>query len=116
MADLDIPGLSSARAALTKLGKTRGNMLGWGRTEIRKEIVRELYTEIRAARITGHSWKKITESLDSTLSTPMSNFALRKYFTLVDREYEKETGIAALPVRNRPLKKKERTRKESLEA
>lgn len=112
MPDLDIPGLSSARAALTKLSKTRGEMLGWGRSEIRMGIVRELYTEIRAARIAGHSWMKIAEIFDSTLMTPISYNTLRRYFTELDREYERETGVAALPVREGPRKKKGRPRKE----
>lgn len=116
MADLDIPGLNSARALLTKMGKTRGNMQGWGRSEMIKGIVQELYPEIRAARIAGHSWKKISEALDSTILMPMSDYALRKYFAIVDREYEKETGIAALPVKDGRRKNKERTRKVSLEA
>ena len=116
MADLDIPGLSSARAALTKLGKTRGNMQGWGRSEMIKGIVQELYPEIRSARIAGHSWKKISEALDSTILMPMSDYALRKYFAIMDLEYEKETGIAALPVKDGRRKKKGRPRKESLEA
>lgn len=116
MADLDLPELSNVRAALTKMGKTRGNMQGPAASGLRMYIIRELYTEIRSARIAGHSWENIQVLFAETFSVPMSKHCLRNYFRKVDLEYEAETGIAALPVKIwGPKKKKGKARKENPE-
>lgn len=115
MADLELPGLSSARAALTKLGKTPGNMQGPNARGLRRQIVRELYTEIRSSRIAGHSWKKIAKVFAEAMSVPMSNYCLRTYFNKIDLEYEKETGVAALPRIQYPANRRGRPRKEKSE-
>ncbi len=96
MADFDIPGLGYARQALVALAKTPRSTHGM--TAIKKNITKEPYTEIRAARLAGYSWVSINKAIrDSGLQPQFSEKLLAEFFREVDKEYERETDVKALP-------------------
>ena len=97
MAEFDVPGLGRARMALTEMAKKPQTSRRDSRIKIM--LVRSLYTEIRAARLAGHSWREINESIRSTGIKPLiSNQFLSEKFHQIDKEYENNTGVKALPV------------------
>lgn len=107
MADFDMPGLGKARTALTSLAQ---NPARKGNDEIKRALIKDLYTEIRAARIAGHTWRSIRVAILSNMNLKISEGFLMEAFIEQDKRYEKETGIKALPVRRYDkAKKKERT-------
>lgn len=96
MPDFDIPGLGYARQALVALAKSPRSM-HW-MTEIKKNIIKELYTEIRAARLAGYSWASINKAIrDSGLKPQISEKFFMACFREIDKEYERETDVKALP-------------------
>lgn len=98
MADFDIPGLGYARQALTKLAKGPAPSSSKTLTMTKWAMIRELYAELRAARLAGHSWYKIDKALrESGLKPYMSTSFISRAFHAIDLEYEKETGVKALP-------------------
>lgn len=97
MPDFDIPGLGRARQALTALAKTPRQTSGMN--TIKKMIVKELYTEIRAARLAGYSWVKIKKTMsEAGLQPHLSEKLIAKFFVDIDKQYERETSVKALPV------------------
>lgn len=97
MADLDIPGLGHARMALTALAKKPKQTSGM--KALKMAIIRELYPEIRAARLAGHSWMSINNALKGSGMEPkVSTHYIGKAFRRIDKEQEKLTGVKALPV------------------
>lgn len=103
MADLDIPGLGRARMALTELSQ-KPNTKG-GASGVKQAIIKELYTEIRAARIAGYSWKKITERINQNVQISVTPSVVRTVFCSLDKKLEVETGVKALPERKPKGKK-----------
>lgn len=104
MAEFDIPGLAGLRGELTVLAasrakqKTKSPLLG--------NIVRELYAEIREARLAGHGWGKMAAIIRKHTKCPCSQKTVRDEFNTIDAEWEKKTGVAAIePV---PAKKRGR--------
>lgn len=97
MADFDIPGINFARQALTTLAKNpRSNK---GMTVIKTKMIKALYPEIRQARLAGYSWDSISKTIfESGLKPRISPKFLQRIFREVDLEYEKETGVKALPI------------------
>lgn len=61
------------------------------------ELVKNLYTEIRAARLAGHSWEVIKNSIRGSVDVRISVKALAAFFAEIDKRYEAETGVKALP-------------------
>jgi len=105
MPEFDIPGLGKARMALTELA--RNPHASRGQEQMKTQFIESLYTEIRAARMAGHSWKKIMESIwKSGVSVRFSASFFRKSFAEIDKRYEKETGVKALPAETRGRKKR----------
>lgn len=96
MPDFDVPNIGKARAALTALAKEERTSKGmaWAKTQ----LIRTLYTEIRQARLAGHSWRGIHLAIRSSNVTPkMSLNFMRNTFRQIDKQFEKETGVKALP-------------------
>ena len=94
--EFDVPGLSRARMALTALAKTP--KASHACNVMKKQLVKTLYAEIRAARIAGYPWKRIHEAIrESRVEPRMSVTYMVKCFCIVDKEYERETGVKALP-------------------
>ena len=95
MTDFCIEGLERARAVLVKATKE------WrGRTcnpSLRRRLVEELYTEIRAARIKGVPWRVIADSISAPAGLVISSKCLSDYFNEYDRRVEQKTGVSALP-------------------
>ncbi|WP_281679795.1 hypothetical protein [Synergistes jonesii] len=105
MPEFDVPGLGKARMALTELA--RSPRASRGQEQMKTQLVESLYTEIRAARMAGHSWKKNMESIrKGGVAVRFSPIFLRKSFAEIDKRYEKETGVKALPAETRSRKKK----------
>ena len=53
MADFDMPGIGKARMGLTELARSPARR--GGGAAVKDELVKKLYTEIRAARVAGDS-------------------------------------------------------------
>lgn len=105
MPEFDVPGLGKARMNLTALARNPRASLG--ASLIKEQLVESLYAEIRAARLAGYSWKRIRAAvLESGVSVRFSAGFLRKSFSEIDKRYEKETGVKALPAETRGRKKK----------
>lgn len=105
MPEFDVTGLGRARMALTELA--RNPRASRGQEQLKTQLIESLYTEIRAARMAGHSWEKIMESIrKSGVAVRFSLLFLRKSFAEIDKRYEKETGVKALPAETRGRKKK----------
>ncbi len=105
MPEFDVPGLGRARMALTELA--RSPRASYGQKQMKTQLIESLYTEIRAARMAGHSWKKIMESIrKSGVVVRFSPAFLQKSFAEIDKRYEKETGVKALPAETRGRKKR----------
>lgn len=99
----DIEGLGRARMDIAALAKSPVNS---PRSELRHKLVDALYTEIRAARIAGHSWQKIKDAITANVNIRISAQALRDFFAELDHAYAKETGTTAIE----PLKSKGKKR------
>ncbi|OUO94719.1 hypothetical protein [Cloacibacillus sp. An23] len=95
MADFDMPGLGRARMGLTELARSPAKRGGCN--AVKYELVKELYSEIRAARLAGHSWLVIKNSIRSNVNVLISEKALAEFFAEIDKRYEAETGVKALP-------------------
>lgn len=96
MADFDVQGLGKVRMTLTRLSKEpsiRGN------DSIKREVIKEFYPEIRAARLAGHAWGKIRIAIIQDLKMKLSEGKLIVMFSDIDKEYEEKTGVKALPQR-----------------
>lgn len=93
MADFDIPGIGQARMNLALLADTPVV----GQSEIKRALIDELYVEIRAARIAGHSWRAVAEAINSAVKMKISKEMIVSYFRELDKKYEAETGVRALP-------------------
>lgn len=78
---------------------------GTGNSEVKRALVEALYTEIRAARITGAPWKSIRAAVRKYVDVRMSAQALQALFAAVDREYEAKTGVKALPAAGGRMRK-----------
>jgi hypothetical protein len=108
MAEFDIPGLPLLRQELAQMAVTPGH-----RSSTLGRLIRELYDDIRQARITGHSWREISETITATTKVRCSQYALATNFRRIDSEWEKKTGVAALEPT--PAKKRGRPRKDVLD-
>lgn len=95
MADFDMPGIGRARMGLTELARSPARRGGCA--AVKRALVKELYTEIRAARLAGHSWKTIQKSIVKEISVSISPPTLASFFNEIDKRYEAETGVKALP-------------------
>lgn len=95
MPDFDMPGIGKARVGLTELARSPARRGGC--SKVKYELVKELYTEIRAARIAGHSWEVIKNSIRGSVDVRISVKALAAFFAEIDKRYEAETGVKALP-------------------
>lgn len=98
MSDFDMPGIGKARMGLTELARSPSSRShGESVQRVKRELVKELYTEIRAARMTGHSWESIRKVIMSNVSVRISVDCLSSFFAEIDKRYEAETGVKALP-------------------
>jgi hypothetical protein len=97
MAELD--GAPACRVALAKLAKSEP--VGNRPAGCARFLAKEFYTEIRAARIAGHGWKHIASEMGKALGRKVNPQTLNTNFAVVDREYERSTGVEALPVRDK---------------
>ena len=105
MPEFDVPGLGRARMALTELA--RNPRASYGQKQLKTQLIESLYTEIRAARMAGHSWKRIRAAVsESGVVVRFPVGFLQKSFAEIDKRYEKETGVKALPPATRRREKK----------
>lgn len=105
MAEFDLPGINFARQALTALAKKPRSSKGM--SVIKANMIKALYPEIRQARLAGYSWDSITKAIfESGLKPQISQKFLQRIFREVDLEYEKETGVKALPIERGRKRKK----------
>ena len=95
MADFDMPGIGRARMGLTELARSPARRGGC--SAVKRALVQELYTEIRAARLAWHSWEVIKNSIRGSVDVRISVKALAAFFAEIDKRYEAETGVKALP-------------------
>jgi hypothetical protein len=103
MAEFDIPGLPQLRMELKTMAVSRTQR----RTSpVLEPLVKELYAEIRDCRIAGVSWKALSEVIKRHTKVTGSPPSLKKVFEQVDKEWERETGVAALDTQ--PRKKRGR--------
>lgn len=103
MKETEISGVLSCKAALSKLASTpskQNTICHYTR------IVEEMYCEIREARGAGHSWNRICLVLEETLRRKITRSSIAIIFRAVDLKYERETGVPALPVRERTSRPK----------
>lgn len=89
----EIEGINFARRALTTLAN---QPISNPKSDIRRQLVKELYTEIRAVRIAGHSWRSIQEGITGHIKIAISGQTLKTLFAELDNAYAKETGVAAI--------------------
>ena len=80
MADFDMPGIGRARMGLTELARSPARRGGCA--TVKYELVRELYTEIRAARLAGIRGR-LSRILSKGVST--SAFLLRLWLRFLPR-------------------------------
>lgn len=99
MPDFDLPGLGKARMKLTEMSRNPTNS-SVASDMLKENLIKELYTEIRAARIAGHSWASIRMAILSDVNMRISRDCISETFAKLDKTYEEETGVKALP-RNR---------------
>ena len=86
MADFDMPGIGRARMGLTELARSPARRGGCAK--VKYELVRELYTEIRAARLAGHSWEVIKNSIRGSVDVREAStfvFRLRLWLPFLPR-------------------------------
>lgn len=94
--EFDAPGLNQARRLLTSLAKAP--KASYAGQNIKLALIKALYPEIRAARLAGYSWRSIHKTLREANAQPhMSLNLMCDYFCAIDKQYEKETGVKALP-------------------
>lgn len=91
---LDIKGVESARSGLMSMA---ANPTGRPRSGMCPAIVRELYVEIREARIAGRQWKDIVQVIKRECGVEFTTSAVVRNFRIVDKEWEQRTGVPALP-------------------
>ena len=91
MADFDMPGIGKARIGADGAGEVSGRRGGC--SKVKYELVRELYTEIRAARLAGHSWEVIKNSIRGSVDVRISVKSLAAFFAEIDKHYEAETAL-----------------------
>lgn len=103
MPDFDMPGIGKARMGLTELARSPAKRDG--PCSVKRSVVKELYTEIRAARLAGHSWIVIQKQIVNNVKVSISPPTLAAYFAEIDKRYEAETGVKALPVKNTKRKR-----------
>lgn len=102
-------GLGSARKALTALAASPVTNRKSGLTQ---KIIAELYTEIRAARLAGHSWESMRKSIISSMKVSISASAIKKHFVALDYKYAAEHDVSPIePPFNRPKGRLGRPRK-----
>lgn len=94
--DEALPGLLKIRQALTTLAAKDGDS---GRNG-KRVYVENLYTEIRAARVAGYSFPAIARAIGNAdpEAPKISGTYLATLFREFDLEWERETGVPALPV------------------
>lgn len=103
MAEFDIPGLPSLRMELKTLSMSRVRRRS---SPVLEPLVRELYVEIRDCRIAGVGWRNLSDIIRKHTKVACSEKSLMEAFALVDKEWERETGVAALDTQ--PRKKRGR--------
>ena len=97
MAELE--GAPACRVALAKLAKSEP--VGQKPAGCARFLAKEFYTELRAARIAGHTWKSIASEMGKALGRKVNPQTLNANFVAVDREHERATGVEALPTRDK---------------
>lgn len=96
MPEFDIPGLGRARMKLTDLLKIPAKRSS-SMKKVKDDLVEALYTEIRAARLVGHSWTTIAGAIKTETKVKVSKEYISRAFALIDKKVEAETGVRALP-------------------
>lgn len=105
----DCEGIGFARQALKALATSPVTN---SRSGLSQKVIKELYTEIRAARIAGHSWNSIRKSIIGSMKISISAPAIKKHFVTLDYQYAAETGVSPIePPLNRPKGQLGRPRK-----
>lgn len=98
----DCEGLAYARKALTELTAIPTRSANSAR---QRQLIDELYVEIRAARKAGNSWINIRKHIvENVKGISLSEGFLKRYFEEVDKKWQKETGEPALSVKLRARK------------
>ena len=94
--DDKLPGLLKIKSALATLAANPGNSANSGK----RAYVEKLYAEIRAARVAGHSFPDIARAIGSAdpEAPKISWNYLATLFREIDLEWQRETGVPALPI------------------
>lgn len=103
---LHIPGANTLKVWMTKLASapTRSTR----NSAVLEELMRQCYAEIRAYRMAGHGWGKLSIQIRKECKVPCSDETLRAIFGAIDREWSKKTGEPPLPEKSVKAKMKER--------
>lgn len=94
MTEFDIPGLPALRGELSAMAARPGG--GRRKSPLLAKIVREVYAELRAARIAAHGWGKLAATIKTHTKCPCSPKTVKEEFHRIDKEWERKTGVAAL--------------------
>lgn len=92
MPEFDCPGLPALRLELGRATRRPGRQT----SPALEALIRELYTEIRDYRISGHGWGKLASMIRKNTKISCSNITVQRIFEKVDSEWEQQTGVAAL--------------------
>ena len=106
---IDLPALEKVRAAIRTMA---ANPPGRSALGIPMALVRELYAEIREAKLVGHTWPAIRDAIQKNCGIRIAVSTINRNFGLIDEEWSKKTGVPPLPKRgnnpNRCLGKKKK--------
>lgn len=97
----NLPNLKKAKADLRAFAK---QIMSIGLVWDTPRVVRDLYPEIKEARLIGVSWTQISHVLSISLGVKLHHNALAQAFKLLDGANERETGEPRAPVRS-PVRK-----------
>lgn len=91
-----LPGLLKIKQALTTLAAKDGT----GASNGKRVYVENLYAEIRAARVAGHSFPEIAKAVAAAdpEAPRISATYMAALFREFDLEWERKTGVPALPI------------------
>lgn len=92
---LHIPGANNLKVWMVKMASVTNRTTN--SREVLTALIGQLYAEIRAYRLAGHGWGKLSEMIRKECKVPCSGDSVRNIFTVIDKEWSKRTGEPPLP-------------------